>query len=245
MPLANGRYRIRYCGDALSTGSSQGAVQKRVDGVVKNGVNARTNRPTGGQHVTRELMHGQILPQIRRDIITGRWPPGARLSEPALCAEFGVSRTPLRDALRVLQAEGLIELVPHVGAIVTQATGPGIGDKMELLIAIEQLAAFKVARQGSAAMVRTIERLHKSMLTAAERSNAERYYRLNDDFHRAIVVGAENASLAEAHEGVMWHVHRARHLANMHEPFSRDVGHHHQIIVDAIKRCDGEAAERA
>jgi DNA-binding transcriptional regulator YhcF (GntR family) len=132
------------------------AVPKRVDGVVKNGVNARTDRPTGGQHVTRELMHGQILPQIRRDIITGRWPPGARLSEPALCGEFGVSRTPLRDALRVLQAEGLIQLVPHVGAIVTQATGRGIGDKMELLIAIEQLAAFKVARQGSAATIRTI-----------------------------------------------------------------------------------------
>jgi DNA-binding GntR family transcriptional regulator len=206
---------------------------------------ARRNRPTGGQPITRELMHGQILPQIRRDIITGRWPPGERLSEPALCAEFGVSRTPLRDALRLLQAEGLIQLVPHVGAIVTQATGPDIGDKMELLIAIEQLAAFKVARQGSVTTIRTIERLHKNMLTAAERSNAEQYYRLNDDFHRAIVIGAENASLAEAHEGVMWHVHRARHLANMHEPFSRDVGNHHQVIVDTIKRRDGEAAERA
>jgi DNA-binding GntR family transcriptional regulator len=199
----------------------------------------------GGQRITRELMHGQILPRMRRDIITGRWAPGERLSEPALCGEFGVSRTPLRDALRLLQAEGLIQLVPHVGAIVTQATGPDIGEKMELLTAIEQFAAFKVARQGSAETIGVIEGLHRKMLTAAERLNAEQYYRLNDDFHRAIVIGAGNSSLAEAHEGVMWHVHRARHLANSHEPLARDAGHHHQIIVDAIARGDAEAAERS
>jgi DNA-binding GntR family transcriptional regulator len=190
-------------------------------------------------------MHGQILPRIRRDIITGRWGPGERLSEPALCGEFGVSRTPLRDALRLLQAEGLIQLIPHVGAVVTPASGPEIGEKMELLIAIEQLAAFKVARQGSTATLRTIERLHDKMVAAAERSNAEQYYRLNDDFHRAIVVGTANTTLAEAHEGVMWHVYRARHLANTHEPLARDAGHHHQRIVNAILTRDGDAAERA
>jgi DNA-binding GntR family transcriptional regulator len=208
-------------------------------------MNFRGNGDGGGSRITRELMHGQILPQIRRDIITGRWPPGQRLSEPALCGEFGVSRTPLRDALRLLQAEGLIQLIPHVGAVVTPTSGPGIGEKIELLIAIEQLAAFKVARQGSAATLRTIERLHDKMVAAAERSNAEQYYGLNDDFHRAIVVGAENATLAEAHEGVMWHVYRARHLANTHEPLARDAGHHHQTIVDAILNRDGDAAERA
>lgn len=198
--------------------------------------------------VARELMHGQIVPQLRRDIVTGRRRPGERLSEPALCAEFGVSRTPLRDALRLLQSEGLIQLVPHVGAIVTAASGNDVGEKMELLIAIEQLAAFKVARQGSAATIRKIERLHAKMVLAAERLDAEKYYALNDDFHRAIVLGAANVTLAEAHEGVMWHVHRARHLANRrnrHEPLAGGAGGYHDKIVAAISRRDGEAAERA
>lgn len=195
--------------------------------------------------VLREPMRGQILPHLRRDIITGRWRPGDRLREPGLCREFNVSRTPLRDALRVLEGEGLIRVIPHIGAIVTEASSPDIGEKMELLTAIEQFAAFKVARLGSEKTLQRIKRLHSAMQEAAGRGDARRYYRLNDDFHRAIVLGAENSSLAEAHERVMWHVHRARHLANMHEPLSRNAALHHKDIVDSIVGRDPEAAERA
>ena len=66
--------------------------------------------------VAREPMHEQILPHIRRDIIEGRWAPGERLAEPLLCAEFGISRTPLREAFKRLAAERLIELTPNRGA---------------------------------------------------------------------------------------------------------------------------------
>ncbi len=190
-------------------------------------------------------MHGQILPYIRQDIITGRWRPGERLSEPALCAEFNVSRTPLRDALRVLESEGLIRLVPHVGAIVTDVSGPEIGEKMELLTAIEQLAAFKVARIGAADVLATLRRLHVEMASAAQDGDSEKYYLKNDEFHRAIVLGAENKTLAETHERLMWHVYRARHLANRHEPLSRDAAAHHQDIIDAILGRNPDAAERS
>ena len=203
-------------------------------------------RPGSGRAaiVSREPMHGQILPHIRKDIVVGRWRPGERLSEPALCEEFKVSRTPLRDALRLLESEGLIQLVPHVGAIVTEATGPDIGEKMEVLIAVEQFAAMKVARLGSPSTIQRIARLHRSMVDAAKASDREKYYRLNDDFHRTIVLGSMNATLADTHERVMWHVHRARHIANKHEPLSPDAGAHHQSIVDAIISRDGDAAER-
>lgn len=195
--------------------------------------------------VWREPMHGQILPHLRQDIITGRWRPGDRLPEPGLCREFNVSRTPLRDALRVLEAEGLVRMIPHVGAVVTEATGPDIGEKMELLTAIEQFAAFKLAQLGTSTAVQRIERLHAEMQEAAARTDASLYYRLNDDFHRTIVLGTGNRSLADAHERVMWHVHRARHLANMHEPLSQNAALHHQGIVDGIVRRDPDAAERA
>src|SRR5258708_28217484 len=85
------------------------------------------SRKDGGEMASASIVrfepiHDQILPHLRRDIIENRWKSGERLSEPLLCKQFGVSRTPLRVALKTLEAEGLIRLVPPVGALVT---GPG------------------------------------------------------------------------------------------------------------------------
>lgn len=206
---------------------------------------ATTRTPSRTAVVQREPMHGQILPHIREDIVRGRWKPGERLSEPALCKEFAVSRTPLRDAFRFLEAEGLIRLVPHVGAIVTEATGPDTLEKLELLIALEQLAAFKVAAIADPRVLSHVTQLHKRMAAAAKRANYADYYRLNDDFHRAIVLGAGNQSITDAHERVMWHVHRARLLANEHEPLNEVAVTHHQAIVDALVQGKPELAQAA
>lgn len=201
--------------------------------------------PDRASLVSREPMHGKILPHIRHDIVTGRWKPGERLSEPALCREFKVSRTPLRDALRLLETEGLVRLIPHVGAVVTEASDPDIGEKMQLLTAIEQFAAYMVAAEGSPATIDNIVALHEKMAAAASGLQSETYYQLNDDFHRAIVVGTGNQTLAASHEQVMWHVYRARHMANADEPLSRNAATHHAAIVDAICARDGDEAQTA
>src|SRR5687767_11483162 len=107
-----------------------------------NWPSAPLNRPS---IVSREPIHEQILPHIRRDIVTNRWAPGERLPEMELCAEFGVSRTPLRDVLKILEVDGLVELVPHVGAVVTRLDPPDLADKLEVLSGLEQTAAMKVA----------------------------------------------------------------------------------------------------
>jgi DNA-binding GntR family transcriptional regulator len=195
--------------------------------------------------LSRRPFNEQILPFIRHDIITGRWKPNDRLSEPTLCREFGISRTPLRDAFKVLEAEGLISLVPHVGAVVTEPTVPDVGERMELLISLEQFAAYKVALLRPPAAVAEITGFHRAMIEAAQNAQAADYYRMNDDFHRAIVVAAGNKTLTDAHEKVMWHVYRARHLANEHEPLSQNAASHHQSIVDAIVSGDCAGAELA
>ena len=99
---------------------------------------AHTTEPSGSV-VRFAPMHNQILPQLRRDIVENRWKSGARLSEPLLCKQFGVSRTPLREALKTLEAEGLVRLVPHVGAVVTDPSPTEIAETMEILIGLEQL----------------------------------------------------------------------------------------------------------
>jgi DNA-binding GntR family transcriptional regulator len=209
------------------------------------GKGAATGAAPRAALVSREPIHEQILPHIRRDIVEGRWAPGERLPEPLLCKEFGVSRTPLRDALKLLEAEGLVELQPHVGAVVTDPGQPDVAEKMELLGALEQLAATKVAALKPPATLEAIRRLHAQMTKAAAAQDATTYYRLNDEFHRLIVLGAGNKTLAEMHERIMWHVHRARHRANEYERLGDNKAGDHDRIVALILAGDAEAAGRA
>jgi DNA-binding GntR family transcriptional regulator len=202
----------------------------------------RIDASARGLVVAREPIHEQILPHIRADIIAGRWPPGERLPEPLLCKEFGVSRTPLRDALKLLEADGFVELLPHVGAVVTDPGAPDLAEKMEVLAALEEKAATKVARTRPAEALAAIRRLHEAMARAARKGDAATYYRLNDEFHRAIVVGAGNRTLADLHEHIMWHVHRARSRANAYERFEKDAAMHHDRIVAKLLAGDETGA---
>src|ERR1700742_1955845 len=179
-------------------------------------------------------MHDQILPHLRRDIVENRWKSGVRLSEPLLCKQFGVSRTPLRVALKTLEAEGLIRLVPHVGAVVTDPGATEIRETMEILIGLEQLAATRVAQLKRREVLHDIRRIYDEMRIAARQGDAPRYYELNDDFHLCIVRGTGNRSLVDLHEKIMWHVHRERHRANEVESVSVDSAESHHAIVDAI-----------
>jgi DNA-binding GntR family transcriptional regulator len=192
---------------------------------------------------TRRL--DDVLPRLRRDIVNGQWSPGQRLPEPRLCELFGVSRTPLRDAFRVLESEGLVQVTPHVGAVVTPATTPALREHFELLCALEQHAAGRTAERAAPPTLRRLVALHRRMQEAARAAHRREYLRLNDQFHRAVVLGAGNAALADAHEHVMWHVHRARHLANALEPFDPHPAGHHQTVVDAILRGDASGAREA
>lgn len=195
--------------------------------------------------VSKEPIHEQILPHIRRDIVLNRWAPDERLPEMELCEEFGVSRTPLRDVLKILEVEGLVTLVPHIGAIVTPLDPPDLAEKLELMSGLEQMSAMKVAQTQPPGAIREIERLHKAMATAAKNGQTSKYYALNDEFHRAIVMGCHNNTLAKMHETVMWHVSRARNYANERETLTQSAAEHHDAIVSHILSGDAEGAARA
>jgi DNA-binding GntR family transcriptional regulator len=195
--------------------------------------------------IVKELIHEQILTHIRQDIISNRWEPGHRLSEPDLCSEFGVSRTPLREALKILETEGLVILRPHVGGIVTPFDPPDLADKFELLSGLEQLAAGKVARLRDPATLDGIGVLHLAMGAAAAAEDTRLYFDLNDQFHRAIILGAKNASLAQIHSRIMWHVHRARHRVAEYEPLSKTAASNHDAIVNSLVSGNEDGAAKA
>jgi DNA-binding GntR family transcriptional regulator len=190
-------------------------------------------------------IHDQILPHLRRDIVENRWKSGERLSEPQLCKQFGISRTPLRVALKTLEAEGLVRLVPHVGAVVTDPGASEIAETMEILIGLEQLAAIRVAQAKRPEVLRRIGRIYEEMRRAARRGDALRYYELNNDFHLCIVRDTRNRALIDLHEKVMWHVHRERHRANVTESVTVESAESHLGIVNAILSHRPDDAGRA
>ncbi|MCC6780976.1 MAG: GntR family transcriptional regulator [Hyphomicrobiales bacterium] len=205
----------------------------------------RDGQGTRARVIQRIPIHDQVLPHIRRDIVENRWKPGSRLPEPALCDEFGISRTPLRQALKSLEAEGLVRLVPNVGAVVTDPDEVDLKEKMELLIALEQFAAAQVAGGDELDVKARIASIYRSMRDAANRRRRSRYFELNYDFHRAIVQGTRNATLIALHENVMMHVERERHRANASEPFSMEAAKRHEHIVRHMLARDAQAAGRA
>ena len=184
----------------------------------------------------RESIYEQILPELRQDLVRGRWPPGQRLPEPLLCEEFAISRTPLRDAFRVLESEGLLELIPHVGAVVTKPEAVDIAGTFYLLSVLEAAAAEAIARSPAAAIISKLRKLHERMQTALGKGDHVQYFKLNDDFHRALAVGSKNPALIQIHEKLMWHVYRIRHAINENKPFSRETGmpDEHSAILAAI-----------
>jgi DNA-binding GntR family transcriptional regulator len=114
-----------------------------------------------------------------------------------------------------------------------------------VLSSLEELAAGLVAAARPSKVIAELRKLHAAMIDAARDKDASLYYRLNDDFHRAIVVGSGNSTLSHIHENLMWHVFRARHIANEYEALSSSAADHHQAIVEFIAAGDAEQASRA
>jgi DNA-binding GntR family transcriptional regulator len=195
--------------------------------------------------VSKGLIHEQVLPVLRNDIITNRWEPGERLPEPVLCEEFRISRTPLREAFKILEAEGLVELRPHVGVVVTPLDPPDLADKFEVLIGFEQFAASKVARLRSSETIEAIVQAQDAMEKALAAGDVAQYYDLNDEFHGAIVRGANNATLAQMHHNIMLHVRRARHRVHEYEPAHRTSSERHTAIIGFLQAGDEDGAGRA
>jgi len=195
--------------------------------------------------VSKGLIHEQIVPLLRNDIISNRWEPGERLPEPALCEEFRISRTPLREAFKILEAEGLVEMRPHVGVVVTSLDPPDLADKFEVLMGFEQFAASKVARLREPGTLGAIVRTQDAMEKALAAGDVARYYDLNDEFHGAIVSGANNATLAQMHHNIMLHVRRARHRVHEYEPAHKTSFERHNAVIRCVLAGDEDGAGKA
>jgi len=140
---------------------------------------------------------GSLKDEIENEIIAGRFPPGERLDEVSLAERYGVSRTPIREALHALAASGLLEVRPHRGTIVAEVSPERLFEMFEVMGEMEAMCARHAARRMIEAEHRELDAAHAACGVAAQKGDSDQYYYENERFHFAIYEGSHNGFLTE------------------------------------------------
>jgi DNA-binding GntR family transcriptional regulator len=188
-----------------------------------------------------QSLHHDTLSALRDLIVQNQLPPGTRLTEAMLSERFNVSRTPLREALKVLSSEGLVEILPNRGARVVTLTVADIQHLFEVIGALESLAGRLACDHISDAEICDLKAIHCQMQATFFRSDLPEYFRLNQLIHVQIVAAAKNPVLAATHQKLNARLLRARYMANQvdHDRWGAAM-REHQRIVEALEQRNGE-----
>lgn len=204
-----------------------------MQGIVKQ------NGPATGLGLARPALAVQLADALRDMILEGELPSGEKIKEKELTLRFGVSRTPLREAMKVLAAEGLIELIPNRGAIVTRYSGDELAEVFPVLAALERLAGELATERASDREIASIVSLTAELKAAAADNDRPLYFKVNQAIHRAILSAAGNDTLIKHHAAIASRVHRARYQANLRQTRWETALLEHEQIAEALKARDG------
>lgn len=189
-----------------------------------------------------DLLPERLAEWISGEIVAGRFPPGERLVEHALSKRCNVSRVPLREALRIVAAQGLLILEPHRGAVVTPLSESELRELFDLRMAIEGFAAASAARQQPAAAFAALRRMNADLDELIQAEDYERYYALAAEFHDSLVAAAQNGLLVETYNRVKIRFRRYQAvLANIPHLPPRSVAEHTRILA-AMEVGDADGA---
>ena len=191
--------------------------------------------------IARRTLHDEIVTRVRDMIIEGHLAPGTRIHEGQLGQSLGVSRTPLREALKFLASEGLIDLVPSRGAVVRRLTRKDVRDMLQVLSALEALAGRLACAEATDAEIAEVRRLHDEMIRLYEAGNRLEYFKLNQRIHSSFPKLSRNAMLAATHETIQARLKRIRFLGNETRDKWRSSITEHEEMITALERRDADA----
>lgn len=194
--------------------------------------------------IQHRSLYLDVADRVRELIEQGDLPPGERISEKQLCEQFGVSRTPLREALKVLASEGLVELLPNRGARVVRLTLKMVKDTYDLMAALEGLSGELACQHISDGGIATIRQLHDSMLVHYEKRDLPRYFRVNQQIHEAILTASGNEVLQEMYDNLSQRVKRVRYSKKMTNDFWCRAVQDHEEMIAALEARDGKRLGR-
>lgn len=190
-------------------------------------------------------LHSEVAAQIRDRIFAGQLAPGSFVDEVALCAEMAISRTPLREALKVLASEGLVRHEPRRGCFVSEVTEKDLDDIFPVIALLEGRCAYEAAKNASEADMQALQILHDRLQRFGDAGKIAEYYETNFAIHEALITLANNRWLAQSIADLRKMVRLAR-LQQLHAP-GRLVQSlsEHMAIYAALKARDSEGAEAA
>ncbi len=170
--------------------------------------------------------------RLRQMIVAGEFAPGQRISEREVGSKLAdLSRTPLREALKILAAEGLVTIAPNRGARVTALSLAEVDEAIEVVTALEALAAEPACRNIDAAQLAAIDALHGRMQAAYRDRELMTYFEINQEIHQAIVDAAQNCVLARIYRAECARIRRYRYAGNLSaERWQRALAEHEQIV---------------
>lgn len=188
----------------------------------------------------RASLHQELVVLLRDMIVEGQLKPGEKVPERALCESFGVSRTPMREALKVLATDGLVVLQTNRGAWVSELTLEELEEVFPVMGALEALAGRLACDRMTDARLARIETLHARMLAHFEDRDRAAYFATNEKIHAAILDAAENPTLTTQYLALSARIRRARYVANMSEARWHQAVAEHEEILAALKARDGD-----
>lgn len=189
--------------------------------------------------IRRKTLHSEIVDHLRDMIVSGELGPGQKIPEKDLCARFDISRTPLREALKALAAEGMIELLPQRGARVVTITDDELQELFPIIASIEALACEMACARITDAQIEAIEALHHEMTVAYRESRHLDYARLNRAIHFAIFEAAGNGSLVTLYRSLELRIRNIRHTVRQAPADWKEAVGDHEKILRALVARDG------
>ena len=187
--------------------------------------------------IPRTALHEQVANRLRQMLVESSIAPGAKLNERELSEVLTVSRTPLREAIKMLAAEGLVELLPNRGAIAVELTEADVRNTFEVMAGLEAQSGELAAQRITDAELDEIRAMHFEMMAAWTRRDLSSYYRLNARIHSAINDAAKNPVLTATYRQVNARLQALRFRSNQDEDkWKRAVGEHEKMVAALAAR---------
>lgn len=195
----------------------------------------------GGVRMRESALYEQVAERLRARILAHTLHPGSWIDEQALAAEYGISRTPLREALKVLAAEGLVTMKLRRGAYVTEVSERDLAEVYHLLALLESDAAMAVAQNASAAQIAELLALHRQL--EDEVGDRDRFFAANERFHMKLLEVADNRWRNQLVADLRRVMKLNRHHSLFKEGRLEASLKEHRQIMAALKARNGERAQ--
>jgi len=194
--------------------------------------------------ISRTSLHAEVTERVRQLIVESKIQPGDRVPELQISQDLGVSRTPIREALKVLASEGLVELLPLRGAIVKKFSTKDAADMLEVMSLIETFAAQKACKADQTEIDHILS-LHEKMKLLYEKGKRPAYFDLNQKIHDGIVSMANNETLSMVHATLSKRMRSLRYSGNNIPENWSDALAEHEEVAQALGLRDSKRIARA